>query len=169
MLFSRLALAAMSRARASGSRVAPWVKTKGHFETEIYRGRDHRFPAPQGFKYDTWTRFFVNGSFHSNEIILLLGYVAVACAASAYTMIWSLGKQEIWLNRAHRDPPWDWSRLRTNYWLNNSRYLYLSKENKEHYRMRKPMMEALNDEMLEEAIKIGTRNPDGSTKQGGHH
>ena len=157
----------VAHVRSAGSKLAPWVKTKGHFEYSLQRSRDHRVAADPSFRYDTFGRFFAHAWKDKMETWPIVAFTGLACCMSVAIMTWSLTKQEIWLNRAQRDPPWDWSRIRTNYWSSGSRFFVY--EDKAVFRRRLPLMESLNDELLEAAIARGTRNPDGSTKQAAHH
>ena len=88
--------------RGAGSKLAPWVTTKGHFEYDLQRSMDMRYPAPPAAKYDTWARFFTHAWKDKYEIWPLLVFVGVACTGGLYTMYWSMAKPEVRLTQPKR-------------------------------------------------------------------
>ena len=54
-----------------------------------------------GHAYEVYPLIFLTGAW----FILFCGAV-----------YWSFGKIEIWLDRSNSTAPWDWERIRDNYW-----------------------------------------------------
>uniref|UniRef100_A0AC35GIB6 Uncharacterized protein n=1 Tax=Panagrolaimus sp. PS1159 TaxID=55785 RepID=A0AC35GIB6_9BILA len=138
-----------------------------------------RVPNPQK-PGDTPMRFLVRRLGHAYELYPLFILTGAWFVVFCYTVYYSFEKIEIWLDRSQEQAPWDWSRIRNNYWkkptllfdtegqeqapwdwsrIRNNYWkkptLLFDTEGVSHQRI--PIMETLQDEMLEAAKKRGTR------------
>ncbi|VDO25328.1 unnamed protein product [Heligmosomoides polygyrus] len=98
-------------------------------------------------------RFMTRRLGHAYEIYPLLflgGFWVVILVAVVYQ---SFSKIEIWLDRSKSVAPWDWERIRGNYWKKST----VAFDPDARTRQRCELMEILQDEMLEAAKKRGTR------------
>ncbi|PAV86385.1 hypothetical protein WR25_15380 [Diploscapter pachys] len=119
---------------------------EGYFEYSRNPSRDPKWkgPVPQfltrrlGHAYEVYPLFFLVGV-----------WFVVFCGFS----LWSFGKVEVWLDRSQKLPPWDWTKIRDNYWKLPT--IVYDPEGKT--RRRCEIMEVLQDEMIEAAKKRGTR------------
>jgi len=131
---------------------------EGYWHYERYYNRDSRYSPQPGFHPDTPKRFMVNVLKHNWELYPLWLFFGGWFIYLLYVIYWSFGKLEIWVDKRSKVPPWDWSRIRDNYWKHNSQ-LY-DPTGGTHARM-PPIFEKLQDEMLAAAIERGTRKSDG--------
>ncbi|MFH4978845.1 hypothetical protein AB6A40_005554 [Gnathostoma spinigerum] len=124
---------------------------EGHFEYERYWSRDKRF-APQR-PGDTPARFLLRRLGHAYEVYPLIFLVGAWFCAFCVIAYVSLGKVEVWLDRGQKKAPWDWERIRDNYYKQHT-VIYDIFGNT-HGRLE--IMEKLQDAMTEAAKKRGTR------------
>ncbi|CAJ0580369.1 unnamed protein product, partial [Mesorhabditis spiculigera] len=118
--------------------------------------RNNRFAAavaPQ--QGDTPLRFLTRRLGHAYEVYPLLGLMGFWVALVGVFGYLSLTKVELWIDRSTESAPWDWSRIRNNYWKKQTFGLG---QNFESTHKRLPIMEQLQDEMLEAAKQRGTRH-----------
>lgn len=90
---------------------------------------------------------------HAYEIYPLFILTGAWFVVFCYAVYISFEKIEIWLDRSQEKAPWDWERIRDNYWKKPT--LVFDKEGVT--RQRVEIMEVLQDEMVEAAKKRGTR------------
>ncbi|TKR62000.1 hypothetical protein L596_026022 [Steinernema carpocapsae] len=124
----------------------------GHFNYDRDFSRDKRFSNPQK-KGDTPKRFLFRRLDHAFELYPLLFLLGIWFVLFCYTVYYSLEKVEVWLDRSTDQAPWDWERVRQSYWQKPT--LLIDPENKMQTRIE--LMEKLQDEMVKEAKKRGTR------------
>ncbi|KHN85062.1 hypothetical protein Tcan_02968 [Toxocara canis] len=150
-------------------------KDEGHFNYQRYWSRDSRFTAQaQG---DTPARFMFRRLGHAYEVypliflagawfcaFLLIVYVSVGkvevwldrsawfCAFLLIVYV-SVGKVEVWLDRSQEQAPWDWERIRDNYYKQHT--VIFDVFGNTHQRLE--IMEKLQDQMAEAAKQRGTR------------
>ncbi|CAJ0580493.1 unnamed protein product, partial [Mesorhabditis spiculigera] len=120
------------------------------YERDI--SKDTRYASPQKLG-DTPIRFLVRRLGHAYEIYPLFALTGIWFVLFCYVVYYSFEKGEIWLDRSHATAPWDWERIRNNYWKKPT--LVFDKEGVTHRRL--PIMEQLQDEMVEAAKARGTR------------
>ncbi|CAJ0960238.1 unnamed protein product, partial [Mesorhabditis belari] len=129
-------------------------ETKGYLSYARNVSRDRKYEQNLvAQKGDTPTTFFFRRLGHAYEtypLFFLIGFWATICTYCVYL---SANKIEIWLDRSQETAPWDWSRVRENYWKKPTTAFDL--DNRTHQRLE--IMEKLQDEMLEAAKKRGTR------------
>ena len=53
---------------------------------------------------------------HAYEVYPLFGLTGAWLILFCYTVWWSFEKIEVWLDRSQDKAPWDWERIRDNYW-----------------------------------------------------
>ncbi|EFP12528.1 hypothetical protein GCK72_002519 [Caenorhabditis remanei] len=125
---------------------------QGFFKYQRDVSRDARYsnPAKPG---DTASRFMFRKLGHAYEIYPLFGLLAIWCVLFGYTVYYSFEKAEIWLDRSHTTAPWDWERIRNNYWKKPT--LVFDPTGVTHQRLE--IMETLQDEMVAAAKERGTR------------
>lgn len=114
---------------------------------ERYWSRDNTIKQQVGG--DTPSRFLFGRLSHAYEvypIICLCGLWFFAFIAITYL---SIRKSEVWLDRGQKKAPWDWERIRNNYYKNHTVLFDMS--GKSHKRLY--VMEKLQDEMAEAAKK----------------
>ncbi|CAL2031414.1 hypothetical protein CAEBREN_14797 [Caenorhabditis brenneri] len=126
---------------------------QGHLQYSRNWSRDPRFVKVAIQKGDTPYQFLVRRLGHAYEVYPLFFLTAAWFALFCSATYWSFGKAEIWLDRSHSTAPWDWERLRDNYWKLPTVAFDLDGRT----RKRCEIMEQLQDEMLEAAKKRGTR------------
>jgi len=125
----------------------------GYFRYERDHSRDGNIPNPQKLG-DTPSRFLFRRLGHAYELyplIFLLGFWVVIFVYIVYI---SFEKIEVWVDRSQSVAPWDWSRVRDKYWKLPT--LAFDREGVTHQRLE--IMERIQDDMLEAAIKRGTRS-----------
>uniref|UniRef100_A0A914Q2W9 Uncharacterized protein n=1 Tax=Panagrolaimus davidi TaxID=227884 RepID=A0A914Q2W9_9BILA len=127
-------------------------KIPGYFSYERDVSRDKRAPNPQKLG-DTPMRFLLRRLGHAYEIYPLIFLTGAWFVVFCYVVYYSFEKVEIWLDRSQQTAPWDWSRIRNNYWKKPT--LIFDRSGATHQRLE--IMEQLQDEMLEAAKKRGTR------------
>ncbi|CAP22007.1 Protein CBG00625 [Caenorhabditis briggsae] len=126
---------------------------QGHFQYSRNWSRDPRFVKVAIQKGDTPYQFLVRRLGHAYEVYPLFFLTGAWFALFLSATYWSFGKAEIWLDRSHTTAPWDWERLRDNYW----KLPTVAFDMDGRTRKRCEIMEQLQDEMLEAAKKRGTR------------
>ena len=157
---SRLTLSRIISIRAAHATARPepaaqqvkLTDSKGFFQYERDFSRDKRYSNPQK-PGDTPARFMMRKLGHAYEIYPLFALTGVWFLVFCYTVYYSFEKAEIWLDRSKEAAPWDWERIRNNYW--NKPTLVFDKEGVTHARL--PIMETLQDEMVQAAKARGTR------------
>ncbi|MFH4973509.1 hypothetical protein AB6A40_000218 [Gnathostoma spinigerum] len=117
----------------------------GYFKYERNWSRDSRY-KPQ-LPSDTFSRLVLGKIGEHYEVYPLIALDAVLIISAVAVVYWSFLKVEIWLNRHNRINPMDWRRLRTNYWKQPGVYFDWDGRSRE----RLPIMEKLEDQMLEAA------------------
>lgn len=90
---------------------------------------------------------------HAYEVYPLIFLLSAWFVMFVYVIYFSFEKVEIWLDRSQEKAPWDWERIRSNYWKQPT--VIFDLDGRTHKRLE--IMEALQDEMLEAAKKRGTR------------
>uniref|UniRef100_A0AC35UEL5 Conserved plasma membrane protein n=1 Tax=Rhabditophanes sp. KR3021 TaxID=114890 RepID=A0AC35UEL5_9BILA len=129
------------------------VTESGFFKYERNISRDTSYSNPQ-LKGDTAIRFLIRRLGHAYEVyplIILTGLWFCVFLVATYI---SFNKLEVWLDRSNEKAPWAWERIRGNY--HKKQTLLFDLDGATHNRL--PIMEALQDEMLEAAKKRGTRS-----------
>ncbi|KAE9551190.1 hypothetical protein FO519_005603 [Halicephalobus sp. NKZ332] len=124
----------------------------GFFKYERDFSRDKRYSNPQKLG-DTPMRFLVRRLGHAYELYPLFILTGAWFIVFCYAVYISFEKIEVWLDRSQEKAPWDWERVRSNYWKKPT--LVFDKEGITHQRLE--IMERLQDEMIEAAKKRGTR------------
>ena len=124
----------------------------GFFKYERDISRDKRYANPQK-PGDTPMRFLVRKLHHAYEIYPLFILTGVWFVMFCYVVYYSFEKGEIWLDRSHTTAPWDWERIRNNYWKKPT----LVFDSQGVTRKRVELMELLQDEMVVAAKARGTR------------
>ncbi|KAK5971593.1 hypothetical protein GCK32_012082 [Trichostrongylus colubriformis] len=124
----------------------------GHFKYERDISRDPRYHNPQKLG-DTPTRFLVRKLHHAYELYPIFALTFVWFIMFCYVIYYSFSKMEVWLDRSKATAPWDWERIRDNYYKKPS--LLFDKEGVTHQRL--PILETLQDQMVEAAKARGTR------------
>ena len=135
-----------------GGKQSLQLSEPGYFVYERDVSRDKRYTNPQK-PGDTPYRFLVRRLHHAYEIYPLFFLTGVWFVLFCYTIWYSFEKIEIWLDRSQSTPPWDWERVRNNYWKKPT--LVYDPEGKTHVRLE--IMEKLQDEMVAAAKARGTR------------
>ncbi|GMT29325.1 hypothetical protein PFISCL1PPCAC_20622, partial [Pristionchus fissidentatus] len=146
--------------RAAHSTAVPPPATKqvtvsgvaGHFKYDRDWSRDKRYSAPQKLG-DTPMRFLVRRLGHAYEIYPLFILTGAWFLVFCYTVYYSFEKMEIWLDRSKDSAPWDWERIKNNYWKKPT--LVFDSEGVTHQRVE--LMEVLQNEMVAAAKARGTR------------
>ena len=124
---------------------------KGHMKYERYWSRDARYkPQQHG---DTWKRLYFHNFEHEYELWPLAVLFVISNLLVILISVILFNHIEVWLDRSQRTPPWDWSRIRNNYWTFPT--IFYDPQGITHTRLY--IMEQLQDEMLEAARKRGTR------------
>jgi len=126
---------------------------KGVLQYERLYSRDKRYAPQPGHEWDTPARFFSQTLKKNWELYPLYFFIGAWFIGFCYVIYWSFGKLELWIDRSKKVAPWDWERVRESYYKTNSR-LY---DPIGYVHNRIPIMEVLQDEMLEAAKKRGTR------------
>ncbi|KHN72683.1 hypothetical protein Tcan_07251 [Toxocara canis] len=120
---------------------------KGFFKYERDWSRDSRY---KGQKLgDTPARMLFRKLGHTYEYYPLVVLYVVWIVTLCLTIYISFDKMEVWLNRHGPNPPWEWERIRNNYW--KKRTLALDRGGVSHQRCK--LMEQLQDEMLKASKK----------------
>uniref|UniRef100_A0A914DLJ9 Uncharacterized protein n=1 Tax=Acrobeloides nanus TaxID=290746 RepID=A0A914DLJ9_9BILA len=133
----------------------PGKVPSGHFKYD----RFDRYSWDNRFKGNEWTKLLFKDIEHHAVIQALWVCGAVWLVGFLYTVYISFDKIEIWMDRkstnefGERTSAWDWEKVRDNYWK-RSTVMY---DKSGGMRNRLPMMEAIQDEMLEE-LKRKKRN-----------
>ncbi|CAD5209605.1 unnamed protein product [Bursaphelenchus xylophilus] len=120
------------------------------YERDVSRDPKSKKPQKQG---DTPARFMLRRLGHAYEVYPLIGLVTLWFSVFLYMVWFSFDKVEIWLDRSKKTAPWDWERIRNNYWKLNT--VIFDLKGVTHRRLE--IMEKLQDEMMEAAKKRGTR------------
>ncbi|CAD6184273.1 unnamed protein product [Caenorhabditis auriculariae] len=128
------------------------INEKGFFKYERDVSRDKRYSNPQKLG-DTPARFLFRKLGHAYEIYPLFVLTGVWAVLFCYVVYYSFEKTEIWLDRSSTVAPWDWERIRNNYWKKPT--LVFDPEGVTHKRLE--IMETLQDEMMAAAKQRGTR------------
>ncbi|PAV76021.1 hypothetical protein WR25_02838 [Diploscapter pachys] len=126
---------------------------EGYFEYSRNPSRDPKWKGPVPQKGDLPVTFLTRRLGHAYEIYPLFFLVGVWFVVFCGFSLWSFGKVEVWLDRSQKLPPWDWTKIRDNYWKLPT--VVYDPEGKT--RRRCEIMEVLQDEMVEAAKKRGTR------------
>ncbi|CAD5206629.1 unnamed protein product [Bursaphelenchus okinawaensis] len=126
--------------------------TQGFFRYERDVSRDKRYSNPQK-PGDTPSRFMLRKLGHAYELYPLFVLVGAWFVIFCYTVYISFEKIEIWLDRSQEKAPWDWERIRDNYYKKPT--LVFDREGVSHARLE--IMEKLQDEMVNAAKARGTR------------
>uniref|UniRef100_A0A7E4VHU4 Uncharacterized protein n=1 Tax=Panagrellus redivivus TaxID=6233 RepID=A0A7E4VHU4_PANRE len=152
----RLVLVRFSSASFQGPKAAKQVTVdsniSGFFKYERDISRDSRYANPQK-PGDTPTRFLVRKLGHAYELYPLFVLTGWWFVVFCYAVYISFEKIEIWLDRSQEKAPWDWERIRGNYWKKPT--LAFDPQGVTHQRIE--LMEVLQDEMVEAAKQRGTR------------
>ncbi|CAJ0954093.1 unnamed protein product, partial [Mesorhabditis belari] len=128
------------------------VNQTGFFKYERDVSRDKRYANPQKLG-DTPMRFLFRRLGHAYEIYPFFVLTGIWVVVFGYVVYYSFGKIEIWLDRSRETAPWDWERIRNNYWKKPT--VIFDHEGITHRRLE--IMEQLQDEMVEAAKSRGTR------------
>ncbi|CAD5206630.1 unnamed protein product [Bursaphelenchus okinawaensis] len=120
------------------------------YERDVSRDPRVKVPQKQG---DTPLRFMLRRLGHAYEVYPLIFLVGVWFVLFCYVTWFSFDKVEVWLDRSQKTAPWDWERIRNNYWKKNT--VIGDINGFTHKRLE--IMEKLQDKMLEAAKKRGTR------------
>uniref|UniRef100_A0A915C1N2 Uncharacterized protein n=1 Tax=Parascaris univalens TaxID=6257 RepID=A0A915C1N2_PARUN len=126
-------------------------KNEGHFSYQRYWSRDSRFVAQA--HGDTPARFMFRRLGHAYEVYPLIFLGAAWFCAFLLIVYVSVGKVEVWLDRSQEEAPWDWERIRDNYYKQHT--VIFDVFGNTHQRLE--IMEKLQDEMSEAAKRRGTR------------
>ncbi|CAI2318347.1 unnamed protein product [Caenorhabditis sp. 36 PRJEB53466] len=128
------------------------INAPGFFKYQRDVSRDKRYvnPAKPG---DTPARFMFRKIGHAYEIYPLFILLGVWAVLFGYTVWYSFEKGEVWLDRSHTVAPWDWERIRNNYWKKPT--LVFDPTGRTHQRLE--ILETLQDEMVAAAKERGTR------------
>ncbi|EYC27580.1 hypothetical protein Y032_0009g806 [Ancylostoma ceylanicum] len=126
--------------------------SQGFFKYERDISRDKRYANPQKLG-DTPMRFMVRKLHHAYELYPLFALTGLWFVMFCYVIYYSFEKMEIWLDRSKDTAPWDWERIRDNYWKKPT--LAFDKEGVTHARLE--ILEVLQDEMVAAAKARGTR------------
>uniref|UniRef100_A0A915BBQ5 Uncharacterized protein n=1 Tax=Parascaris univalens TaxID=6257 RepID=A0A915BBQ5_PARUN len=116
---------------------------EGFFKYDRDWSRDRRYVGQK--LGDTPTRMLLRKLGQTYELyplFVLYGVFIVFLCATIYV---SFQKMEIWLDRSHSHPPWEWERVRETYWKLPT--VAIDKKRLSHQRCL--MMEKLQDEMME--------------------
>uniref|UniRef100_A0A7E4ZVU8 Uncharacterized protein n=1 Tax=Panagrellus redivivus TaxID=6233 RepID=A0A7E4ZVU8_PANRE len=152
----RFAVIRLASTAHSGPKAAKQVTVNpnisGFFKYERDVSRDSRYANPQKLG-DTATRFLLRRLGHAYEVYPLLVLTGWWFIIFCYVVYHSFEKVEIWLDRSQEKAPWDWERLRNDYWKKPT--VIFDPQGVTHKRLE--IMEALQDEMVEAAKKRGTR------------
>ncbi|VDK43840.1 unnamed protein product [Anisakis simplex] len=124
---------------------------EGHFNYQRYWSRDKRFAAQA--PGDTPARFMLRRLGHAYEVYPLIFLAGLWFCAFLVIVYVSVGKVEVWLDRSQEEAPWDWSRIRDNYYKQHT--VMFDVFGNTHQRLE--IMEKLQDEMAEAARQRGTR------------
>uniref|UniRef100_A0AC35TST7 NADH dehydrogenase [ubiquinone] 1 beta subcomplex subunit 11, mitochondrial n=1 Tax=Rhabditophanes sp. KR3021 TaxID=114890 RepID=A0AC35TST7_9BILA len=159
-LVPRLAWRALlTRASSAGASPPPAAKQivipageAGFFNYERDYSRDKRYSNPQK-PGDLPMRFLVRKLGHAYEIYPLFFLIASWTGLFFFACYISFEKMEVWLDRSQETAPWDWSRIRSNYYKKPT--LVFDTTGVSHQRIE--LMEKLQDEMVDAAKKRGTR------------
>ncbi|PAV75708.1 hypothetical protein WR25_09389 [Diploscapter pachys] len=126
---------------------------EGYFEYSRNPSRDPKWkgsvPQPGDLPMSYLTRR-LGHAYEVYPLFFLVGAWFVACCGICW---WSFAKIEVWLDRSQELPPWDWERIRTDYWKKPA-VAYDPTGKMSH---RCELMEILQDEMVQAAKKLGTR------------
>ncbi|VDL71357.1 unnamed protein product [Nippostrongylus brasiliensis] len=125
---------------------------QGFFKYERDISRDKRYINPQKLG-DTPMRFLVRKLGHAYELYPIFFLTGVWFIMFCYVIYYSFEKMEIWLDRSKSTAPWDWERIRNNYWKKPT----LLFDTQGVTRQRLEILEVLQDEMVEAAKARGTR------------
>ncbi|KAE9551188.1 hypothetical protein FO519_005601 [Halicephalobus sp. NKZ332] len=153
--FSRILVIRMASTTArpvSPKQIQVPSDVSGFFKYERDISRDRRFLVPQK-KGDTPTRFLFRRLGHAYELYPLIFLLSFLSVVSLYVVYVNSRKIEIWIDRSQEKPPWDWERVRGDYWKKPT--LILDPEGVTHRRLE--VMENLQDKMVEAAKERGTR------------
>uniref|UniRef100_A0AC34QUS5 Uncharacterized protein n=1 Tax=Panagrolaimus sp. JU765 TaxID=591449 RepID=A0AC34QUS5_9BILA len=124
----------------------------GFFKYERDYSRDKRYSNPQKLG-DTPMRFLFRRLGHAYELYPLFFLTGAWFVIFCYACYISFEKIEVWLDRSQEKAPWDWERIRNDYWKKPT--LAFDASNVSHKRLE--IMEKLQDEMVEAAKRRGTR------------
>ncbi|KAI6203237.1 hypothetical protein M3Y94_00533200 [Aphelenchoides besseyi] len=86
---------------------------------------------------------------HAYELYPLIALTGAWCVLFAFIVFISFEKIEVWLDRSHSTPPWDWERVRDKYYKLPT--LAFDPKGVSHQRLE--IMEQLQDQMVEAAKK----------------
>ncbi|GMR31886.1 hypothetical protein PMAYCL1PPCAC_02081, partial [Pristionchus mayeri] len=146
--------------QAAKAQVAKPAETGFYAYTRNW-SRDKTFDlskAPQ--RGDTPLYFLLRRVGHAYEVWPLYIQVSWVLFLVGLTAVVSFMKAEVWLDRSKSMAPWDWSRVRDNYWKTHTiltNWVPVLKLDTIDTHRRLEIMEKLQDEMLEAAKKRGTR------------
>uniref|UniRef100_A0AC34QU39 Uncharacterized protein n=1 Tax=Panagrolaimus sp. JU765 TaxID=591449 RepID=A0AC34QU39_9BILA len=136
----------------SAKQVPPPSNEAGFYKYERNISRNPKYSNPQQLG-DTPMRFLFRRLGHAYEVYPLFFLTGVWFIMFCYVCYISFEKVEIWLDRSQEKAPWDWERIRNNYWKQPT--LIFDVDGRSHKRLE--IMEKLQDEMVEAAKKRGTR------------
>lgn len=128
---------------------------KGHMHYERYWNRDSRFKPQFPLSYNDNLLTFIEDFKNHYELWPLLSLLSFLIVLTIFAGIYTTTKLELWIDRSRVTPPWDWSRIRDNYWKLTT--ILYDPSGATHQRL--VLMEKLEDQMLEKAKERGTRNP----------
>nr|CAD2124106.1 unnamed protein product [Meloidogyne enterolobii]CAD2126951.1 unnamed protein product [Meloidogyne enterolobii] len=129
----------------------PPPNEKGHFHYERSWSRDKRY-KPQ-INSNTTFRFLFHNLEHDFELWPILFLFSVSCTLVLIIGFYATRRIEIWYDRSTKIPPWDWSRIREDYW----KYPTQIYDPYGYSHQRLFIMEKLQDKLLEAARERGTR------------
>ncbi|KAK0426613.1 hypothetical protein QR680_009805 [Steinernema hermaphroditum] len=121
---------------------------KGHFQYERDVSRDSRYANPQK-QGDTPMRFMFRRLGHAYEVYPIFVLTGWWLFLFTVAVVFSFEKLEVWFDRTQDKAPWDWSRIRENYWKKST--LLFDLDGRTHQRLE--IMEKLQDQMMEAANK----------------
>ncbi|CAB3407238.1 unnamed protein product [Caenorhabditis bovis] len=124
----------------------------GHFVYQRDVSRDKRYSNPAKLG-DTPARFLFRRLGHAYEIYPLYALTGIWFCLFCYVVYYSFEKNEVWLDRSQSAAPWDWERIRNNYWKKPT--LVFDPQGVTHKRLE--IMETIQDEMVAAAKQRGTR------------
>ncbi|ETN81162.1 hypothetical protein RB195_006285 [Necator americanus] len=147
-----LAIRSASGMKLQGEQTLKADPAQGFFKYERDISRDKRYDNPQK-PGDTPLRFMFRKLGHAYELYPLYVLTGLWFIMFCYAIYYSFEKMEVWLDRSKSTAPWDWERIRENYWKKPT--LFLDQDGRSHKRL--SIMEQLQDEMIEAAKARGTR------------
>jgi len=142
----------LERPSPSKIQLKPPPNEKGHFKYDRDWSDDTRYSKPI-IPGKNFISMLIEPLSHAYEIYPIIFLAGVSIALVLVFSYSAFHKFEIWLDRSQKAAPWDWERCKDTYWKGST--VMVDPEKK--FNRRLPMMEQLQDEMVEAAKLRGTR------------